>query len=148
SLGDTGNLFIDHQTNTLSLGMNFDDCRMTRSERRGLLGLTSHDLGILGTQCGHGLRLNRFAECSDIGPRPLEIPYLIESRFRFRRTAPRQRQLIVQLAKLLLVDQLTAGSNDIVASLELLGPLLGLAHPLLEFMEARCKRLRGPASGL
>ena len=73
---------------------------------------------------------------------------LVEARFCRRRAGVRHAELIVQLRKLLFVDELSAGAEDIVAGLERLDPILGLAHAILELVETRRQRLRNLPGGI
>ena len=77
--------------------------------------------------------------------RPLD---LIETRFCRRRAGARHAELIVQFRELLFVDELSAGAEDVVARLERLDPILGLAHAILELVEAGRQRLRNLPGGV
>ena len=90
-LRDSIDLLADDLAQTCGLGMNFDRRGVTWPECCRLLGFTAHDLGILGAQRGHGLRLNGLAEGSDVGPGTLQALNLLEARPRFRSLPPSRR---------------------------------------------------------
>ena len=141
-------LVLDHLAQPRRLGLDFDHRRVTLAERGHLLGLATHDLGVLAAQRGDGLRLHRLREGADLVLGQLQALDLIETRFCCRRAGVRHAELIVQFRKLLFVDELSAGAEDVVAGLERLDAILGLAHAILELVETRGQRLRNLPGGI
>ncbi len=145
---DAVDLVVDHSFEAFGLGLDFDDRRVPRPEGRRLLCLQAHDLGVLGAQRRNGLRLHRFREGADVVFGFLHGLDLFEAGFRCRGAGACGRQLIVEIGKLLLVDELPVGVDDVVARSEGLDALFSLMHTLFQFVEACRQRLRDLTGGI
>ena len=118
---------------------------MALAELRREVGVPPLDLGELGPQRHHGLRLHGLGERTRVAA--VQALDLLDLGARLGGARPRHAELVVQLRQLLLADEAAAGADDVVLGPELLDPVLGVADAGAQLLETGGERLAGAAGG-
>ena len=106
---------------------------------------TAARLGLLATQGGDGRRENGFGQRTGLAGDAQRRLDLLLAGLGLGDAGLRLGELGIGLGQLLLRHELRAGAEQAVAAAEVLHPLLGIADPAAQFIEAVGERLRGAA---
>ena len=109
---------------------------MQRAQFAGQLRITLAGLGILRAQIGDGRRLQRLRNGAGVGRGAAAGFDLVVFGLRVERQRARRGEPLVAGGKLLVADQRVLGADEIVLRLVGRKRVLGVAKPLLQFLEA------------